>query len=618
MNKKIITLCFAAAIGLNSCTEVLEPKVDYGDNTYINDYSALVTAINDMSKSFGDRIDALNTLLKNGMAELKLSIDANTGAITVLSQTTQQGLSDINKTLFDGFSTLSAQIDAQGQQIVYALNANGEILRLQIDTTGKLITAQLLATGNDLIKAINTQTNTLDERFNALTAAVTAGLKEVKVSIDATTGAITLLDKNTQASLDKIDGSLTAGFKLVSETIKDGNEKIILAMNENGQLLRLQIDETGKLISAEIKAAAERLEAVINDLTATLDARFKALTDMVEAGYKAIVVSIDKNTGAIELFDQHTQESLTTINETLIKGFRKLSTQIDATGKQIITAMNENGELLRIQIDSTGKLIRAQIEASCKDIIAAINDQTKKLDTRLMNLNILMKDGVIEQLKTVNGKLQANTDAIEKINSTLAGDIKTAIDNINTTLGDIKTNTATLTGVLDYLKGIDGSTNELAEALKAMLIDNGIYFNADGKIAAISPSVYELCQTDTELKEYIKSLAVIVEAPKTLTSNNNWKFDIELISKASDLVFYMEQGTYDSKPAYLTLNIRPDATYEIKGRGGNTFKTVDIEDAMSSRRQLTSDRPLKSTTIPVVFCNAFKYVPADKVKITIN
>lgn len=616
MNKKIITLCFAAAIGLNSCTEVLEPKVDYGDKTYINDYSALVTAINDMSKSFGDRIDALNTLLKNGMAELKLSIDANTGAITVLSQTTQQGLSDINKTLFDGFSTLSAQIDAQGQQIVYALNANGEILRLQIDTTGKLITAQLLATGNDLIKAINTQTNTLDERFNALTAAVTAGLKDVKVSIDATTGAITLLDKNTQASLDKIDGSLTAGFKLVSETIKDGNEKIILAMNENGQLLRLQIDETGKLISAEIKAAAERLEAVINDLTATLDARFKALTDMVEAGYKAIVVSIDKNTNAIELFDQHTQESLTTINETLIKGFRKLSTQIDATGKQIITAMNENGELLRIQIDSTGKLISAQIQASCNDIITAIKDQTKKLDTRLMNLNILMKDGVIEQLKTVNGKLQANTDAIGAINSTLEGEVIDALESINDELEDLNENSEKLIAVMEY---IQNNTGELAEALKAMLIDNGIYFNADGKIEAISPSVYELCQTDTELKEYIKSLAVKVEAPKTLTSNNNWKFDIELISsKASDLVFYMEQGTYDSKPAYLTLNIRPDATYEIKGRGGNTFKTVDIEDAMGSRRQLTSDRPLKSTTIPVVFCNAFKYVPADKVKITIN
>lgn len=501
MNKKSIALFFAATIGLNSCTEVLEPNVDYGDKTYINDYSALVSAINDLSKSFGDRIEALNTLLKNGMAELKLSIDANTGAITVLSQTTQQGLGDINKTLFDGFSTISAQIDAQGQQIVYALNANGEIIRLQLETTGKLISAQILATGNELIKAINAQTNTLEERFNALTAAVTAGLKEVKVSIDANTGVITLMDKNTQASLDKIDGSLTNGFRLVSETIKDGNAKIVLAMNENGQLLRLQIDETGKLISAQIKA-------------------------------------------------------------------------------------------------------------SCSDIVKAINDQTKALNERLNALNTLIQTGVIKQLENVNGKLQANTDAINAINSTLAGDIKTALNNINSTLGDIKTNTATLTGVLDYLKGIDesldnidgsidnieGSTNELAEALKAILKDNGIYFNAEGKIAAISPTVYDLCQTDTELLDYIKSLAgQTFEAPESITiSPNILDSGSEKYSTyrtgVGEIKLRMVLGSYESKPAYLTEKVREKAVYYIDYEGytligGTGIKTMIINDAKGIKRR---------------------------------
>ncbi len=501
MNKKIIALFFAATIGLNSCTEVLEPNVDYGDKTYINDYSALVSAINDLSKSFGDRIEALNTLLKNGMAELKLSIDANTGAITVLSQTTQQGLGDINKTLFDGFSTISAQIDAQGQQIVYALNANGEIIRLQLETTGKLISAQILATGNELIKAINAQTNTLEERFNALTAAVTAGLKEVKVSIDANTGAITLMDKNTQASLDKIDGSLTNGFRLVSETIKDSNAKIVLAMNENGQLLRLQIDETGKLISAQIKA-------------------------------------------------------------------------------------------------------------SCSDIVKAVNDQTKALNERLNALNTLIQTGVIKQLENVNGKLQANTDAINAINSTLAGDIKTALNNINSTLGDIKTNTATLTGVLDYLKGIDesldnidgsidnieGSTNELAEALKAILKDNGIYFNTEGKIAAISPTVYDLCQTDTELLDYIKSLAgQTFEAPESITiSPNILDSGSEKYSTyrtgVGEIKLRMVLGSYESKPAYLTEKVREKAVYYIDYEGytligGTGIKTMIINDAKGVKRR---------------------------------
>ena len=500
MNKKIIPLFFAAAVGLNSCTEVLEPKVDYGDKTYINDYSALVSAINDMSKSFGERIEALNTLLKNGMAELKLAIDSNTGAITVLSQTTQQGLGEINSTLLEGFSTLSAQIDAQGKQIVYALNSNGEIIRLQLETNGKLISAQILATGNDLVKAINAQTNSLEERFSALTAAVSAGLKEVKVSIDANTGAITLLDKNTQASLDKIDGSITNGFRLVSETITDGNEKIVLAMNENGQMLRLQIDETGKLISAEIKAAAERLEAVLNDLTATLDARFKALTDMVEAGYKAIVVSIDKNTGAITMFDKNTQESLNTINTTMLNGFKQVSTQIDATGKQIVTAMDENGRLLRLELDETGKLISATISETGEEIVKAINDQTKTLEERFEALTTAVQTG----LYNVQVSIDKNTKAIKLFDK----NTQQSLDELNNTL--VNGFTLLSTQIDKTGKRIVYAINNQTEVLRLEIDETGKLLAAEIDKAATRLVKVIRDQTKT-LDERFKALTEAIE-----------------------------------------------------------------------------------------------------------
>ena len=500
MNKKIIPLFFAAAVGLNSCTEVLEPKVDYGDKTYINDYSALVSAINDMSKSFGERIEALNTLLKNGMAELKLAIDSNTGAITVLSQTTQQGLGEINSTLLEGFSTLSAQIDAQGKQIVYALNSNGEIIRLQLETNGKLISAQILATGNDLVKAINAQTNSLEERFSALTAAVSAGLKEVKVSIDANTGAITLLDKNTQASLDKIDGSITNGFRLVSETITDGNEKIVLAMNENGQMLRLQIDETGKLISAEIKAAAERLEAVLNDLTATLDARFKALTDMIEAGYKAIVVSIDKNTGAITMFDKNTQESLNTINTTMLNGFKQVSTQIDATGKQIVTAMDENGRLLRLELDETGKLISATISETGEEIVKAINDQTKTLEERFEALTTAVQTG----LYNVQVSIDKNTKAIKLFDK----NTQQSLDELNNTL--VNGFTLLSTQIDKTGKRIVYAINNQTEVLRLEIDETGKLLAAEIDKAATRLVKVIRDQTKT-LDERFKALTEAIE-----------------------------------------------------------------------------------------------------------
>ena len=59
MKKKIYPMLFVAALSLSACTEVLEPNVDYGGNTFINDYSALVDAVNNLNKTLQERLDAL-------------------------------------------------------------------------------------------------------------------------------------------------------------------------------------------------------------------------------------------------------------------------------------------------------------------------------------------------------------------------------------------------------------------------------------------------------------------------------------------------------------------------------------------------------------------------------
>ena len=137
-------MLFVAALSLSACTEVLEPNVDYGGNTFINDYSSLVEAVNNLNKTLQERFTALNTLLEKNLAEIKVAIDENTGAIKVLDQNTKQGLKDINTSIFDGFKTLSDQVNAQGNAIVYAMNDNGQLLRLEIEKNGKHMNAYKL------------------------------------------------------------------------------------------------------------------------------------------------------------------------------------------------------------------------------------------------------------------------------------------------------------------------------------------------------------------------------------------------------------------------------------------------------------------------------------------
>lgn len=455
MKKKIYPMLFVAALSLSACTEVLEPNVDYGGNTFINDYSALVDAVNNLNKTLQERFDALNQLLKGNMVDIKLAIDSNTGAIKVLSEKTEQGLKDVNTSIFNGFTTLSGKIDEQGKSIVVAMNNNGELLRLQIDETGKLLSTSLLNSTDAIVKAINDQTKSLEERFAILDASLKAGFTDVKVSVDKNTGAITLLDKNTNASLEKINGSLTAGFKLLKEQISTTGNDVIYALDNNGNLLRVELGKQQEALSATIVGQTTKLIAAINDQTSTLAKRIEALSTVVETGLKNVVVSVDKNTGAITLLDKNTQVSLNGINMslgkidgTLISGFQAIKTEISTTGGNIITALDDNGNLLRLELDKQQKLLSATIVTQTDKLAKAINDQTASLSSRFEALTTALTTGLAD----IKVEIDKNTGAI-----------KTLDTNTQASLGTL--NTTILNGFNKLNETVDDKGNKIVTAI---------------------------------------------------------------------------------------------------------------------------------------------------------
>lgn len=455
MKKKIYPMLFVAALSLSACTEVLEPNVDYGGNTFINDYSALVDAVNNLNKTLQERFDALNQLLKGNMVDIKLAIDSNTGAIKVLSEKTEQGLKDVNTSIFNGFTTLSGKIDEQGKSIVVAMNNNGELLRLQIDETGKLLSTSLLNSTDAIVKAINDQTKSLEERFAILDASLKAGFTDVKVSVDKNTGAITLLDKNTNASLEKINGSLTDGFKLLKEQISTTGNDVIYALDNNGNLLRVELGKQQEALSATIVGQTTKLIAAINDQTSTLGKRIEALSTVVETGLKNVVVSVDKNTGAITLLDKNTQVSLNGINMslgkidgTLISGFQAIKTEISTTGGNIITALDNNGNLLRLELDKQQKLLSATIVTQTDKLAKAINDQTASLSSRFEALTTALSTGLAD----IKVEIDKNTGAI-----------KTLDTNTQASLGTL--NTTILNGFNKLNETVDDKGNKIVTAI---------------------------------------------------------------------------------------------------------------------------------------------------------
>lgn len=486
MKKKIYPMLFVAALSLSACTEVLEPNVDYGGNTFINDYSALVDAVNNLNKTLQERFDALNQLLKGNMVDIKLAIDSNTGAIKVLSEKTEQGLKDVNTSIFNGFTTLSGKIDEQGKSIVVAMNNNGELLRLQIDETGKLLSTSLLNSADAIVKAINDQTKSLEERFAILDASLKAGFTDVKVSVDKNTGAITLLDKNTNASLEKINGSLTDGFKLLKEQISTTGNDVITALDNNGNLLRLELDKQQKLLSATIVTQTNKLAKAINDQTASLSSRFKALTIALSTGMVGIMVEINKNTGAIKTLDTHTQASLGTLNTTILNGFNKLNETVDDKGNKIVTAIGtqtdaigtqteaikKQGKLLRMTITKSGKLIAAEIVGSITTLNATLESQNALLESKLEAINTAISSGlakVTAQERRINRTLDLRLTAID---TQLQG-TNTELQNANAQLNTLNTTLKKLNkNLVSGFKTVGNSINKMSGELSVKLADN--------------------------------------------------------------------------------------------------------------------------------------------------
>lgn len=312
MNKKsVMMLLCAAALGFNSCNDIQELNVDFGDRTYVNEYNGLIDAVNNLSASLQDRFNALSELLKKGMADLKVSIDENTGAITVVGQRVgeldadmKDGLGAINTTLFEGFKAVTTQIDETGKTIIAAMDNNGNLLRLQIDETGKLISAQLITSTADLIKAMSDNTASLAEKLGLIKAAVDAGFASAADAQKATTEAVKALQEEVAGGLKSNEQAV----KELTEAIKAQTTSL------EGKIALLQAAiETG---FANDKAAIDEMAEAIADALASLEAQVKSgntttanyLSQLVTA-FSTLNTNVSTtNTKLGEIKDQLTKE----------------------------------------------------------------------------------------------------------------------------------------------------------------------------------------------------------------------------------------------------------------------------------------------------------------------
>lgn len=286
MKRIIIATSLAALLGLSSCTEHYQSSIDFGDNTYINDYSELAKAINDLNKSLNERLSALNQLLEEQLVAIKISINAQTHAIQAQSTSIEQGLGQINTSLLNGFAATQRAINAQGEQIITALNANGELITLHIDKTGELISTELQASTATLMSCMNANTATLagkldhiNAKLDAINQAINNGFISIQGDQVNSSTHINQLDQSIQALIAEVASSaraILAGLTTLNASVDTQTNTLKIALNDvKTEVIQLSADQTAALtaLQNEVESQGGRLEyAILNDDTVVVNA----------------------------------------------------------------------------------------------------------------------------------------------------------------------------------------------------------------------------------------------------------------------------------------------------------------------------------------------------------
>lgn len=417
-----------------SCIEEFSPSIDYGERTYINDYQKLVDAVNNLNGTVKERFDALGKLLESGLLNIKLSIDENSGKIEVQSikfdgslEVLNQRLSDLNQTLLNGFTALKAIAQENNERLVYAVNAQGELIALHLDQNGQLLEAAVKTQMIEIVKALNDSRKSFEERFAALNELLGEKLLDIKVSVDSLSSKVnvqqTTLSNDLSVineSLKKVDLTLLNGFTVLKTIAQENNERLVYAINANGELVALHLDQNGQLLEAAVKTQMAELVKTLGDVNKSSDERFSALNELLKEKLLALSVSIEALTGKVDVQTKTLSDDLSFINDTfgkvdltLLNGFTTLKTVMQDNNEMLIYAVSAQGELIALHLDRNGNLIEAAIKTNLVD---AVNNMKKTTEERLKALEQLMKEGLTNIKLSIDGQ----TGKITTFNNTVA------------------------------------------------------------------------------------------------------------------------------------------------------------------------------------------------------
>jgi len=236
MKNQYFVLMLTVLLAFTSCNHIQEINVDFGGNTYINEYGSLTEAINNLSKQIRESNDSLSVKL----GAIEDAVDKG-----LADAVTAQGL------IKDAILSLQEQVKAG--QITYeeAMAQLTEAIQKQTADLNTRLAAIEEATRTGLAN-LTQKAELIKSAIASLEAEVKAGNLSVKEALDAIEDAISSQTTEFSTKLVTIEETIGTGFANLTDV-----ENLILAAINGTDGTNAQLKD----IAAQIKALKEAVEA---------------------------------------------------------------------------------------------------------------------------------------------------------------------------------------------------------------------------------------------------------------------------------------------------------------------------------------------------------------------
>ncbi len=348
MKRLFLTIvAFGTLIAVNSCT--YEAPEIYYEQTITNDYTGVVKALQDQTRTLEEKLALLESAMKNQTLSLEQKLDllkkglddqnmSLSQKLDLLTAAVNNGVikyEEMTRKLIESIDAMKVSNAEKLEAVEKAVKEQASSLAAKLALIEAAVQKGLVDTGKSLVlvkDAIDALEGTVEEKLKAVESAIKDQKVELGAKLSLIQGALEAgFVKNAEAlelvkdAIDALEGTVEEKLKAVENAVRNQSTSLADKLTLIDQTLNTKLTDI-KSQQVLIKDAVNSLKGDYAAALADLKAAVSSMTSTLETKLGAIKTSVDE--GVLDITEgqkliQEAIESSTTEGTSVTGGFNK-------------------------------------------------------------------------------------------------------------------------------------------------------------------------------------------------------------------------------------------------------------------------------------------------------